>query len=494
MKDKINIQKFENYLWTSANFLRNKIDAGDYKGYIFPLMFYKRICDVYDEEYQKALLESGNDSSYAQSEINHQFVIPSDCHWNDLRKISKDVGQKILFSMREIEKANSKTLFGIFGDANWGNKERLSDETLINLIEHFSSLNLSTTNIPDDIMGTGYEFLIKKFADDSGHTAAEFYTNRTVVTLMSRLLAPKPNDSVYDPTCGTGGMLLECVNHLKRNGDDYRTLKLYGQEKNMITSGVARMNMLLHGFEDAKIKRGDVLSKPLFLKDDRLQQFDVILANPPYSINKWDRKSWSHDPFGRNIYGTPPQKKADYAFIQHIVSSLSKKGRSAILLPHGILASNSEHHIRKNIIEDDKLEAIIGLAKDLFYNSPMRSCIMIFKNKKEIKRKNNVLFVNVENEFERISNNNFLTKSNIEKIYKLFNDFKTIKNISSVISKEEIKENDYLLNVSLYVHEKSNENHQTDLQSIVEWRENLNNLRKTLPWIKKQTEEDIIGK
>jgi type I restriction enzyme M protein len=277
---------FESYLLKSANILRGHIDASDFKGYIFPLLFYKRTSDVYDEEYEKALNESNGDAIYAGSNVNHRFQIPFGCHWNDLRKITKNVGSQIQKCMRKIEKANPETLYGIFGDVNWRNKERLSDETLVNLIEHFSSLKLSTESVPDDLMGIGYEYLIKKFADDSGHTAAEFYTNRTVVSLMTRLLEPQSYESVYDPTCGTGGMLLECINYLKNHQKDARTLKLFGQEKNLMTSGIARINMLLHGFEDAKIKRGDVLVEPKFIVKDELQKFDVILANPPYSIKK----------------------------------------------------------------------------------------------------------------------------------------------------------------------------------------------------------------
>jgi len=482
--------KLQSHLWNSANFLRNKIDAGDYKGYIFPLMFYKRISDVYDEEYQSALEESNNDQDFAKSEINHRFQIPDGCHWNDVRKRTKNIGQYLQKSLRNIEKANPETLFGIFGDVNWGNKDRLSDETLLNLIEHFSSLNLSPKIISDDIMGNAYEFLIKKFADDSGHTAAEFYTNRTVVTLMTTLLSPNPKESVYDPTCGTGGMLLECVNHLKRQSKDFRTLKLFGQEKNVITSGIARMNMLLHGYEDAKIRRGDTLSNPLFVVGDELQKFDVILANPPYSINNWNQKSWKNDPFGRNLYGTPPQKKADFAFIQHIVKSMSKTGRAAILLPHGILASDSESSIRKKIIEDDKLESIIGLAKDLFYNSSMRSCIMIFNNNKEIKRKEKVLFIDAESEFKRNGIKNYLSETNIDKIFTTFNSFKSIPEFSYVATSKEILENNALLNISLYI-----QNNLIDKLSIKEitsdWLHQLETTNKNISWIKQTVNGDI---
>ena len=488
MPEKVTVQEIESYLWGSANYLRNKIDAGDYKAYIFPLMFYKRICDVYDEEYQKALAESSGDAEYAASEVNHQFQIPKGSHWNDLRKVTKDVGQKILKSMRSIEKANPNLLYGIFGDANWGNKDRLSDETLANLVEHFSKLNLSHKTISDDLMGTAYEYLIKKFADDSGHTAAEFYTNRTVVTLMTELLDPKPGESVYDPTCGTGGMLLECVNHLKRQNKEYRSIHLFGQEKNVITSTIARMNMLLHGFEDARIRRGDTLSEPLFLEDDKLQKFDVILANPPYSVNRWNRDAFSRDSFGRNIYGTPPQKKADYVFVQHIVCSLSENGRAAILLPHGILSSESESHIREKLVKDDKLVCIIGLAKDMFYNSPMRACIMIFENRKKTSRKNKVLFIDVEDKFQRIRNKNFLTKKNIEEISKIYYNFKNVTGVSYVATIDEILENNSLLNISLYVQQETTEKNLNLETSVSEWMSSSNELSKHMPTFLKELE------
>ena len=476
----ISTKQLESYLWGSAKFLRNKIDAGDYKSYIFPLLFYKRISDVYDEEYQKVLVESDGDKDFSHSDVNHQFQIPKNSHWNDLRKVTKNVGNVIQKCMRDIEKANPQTLYGIFGDVNWGNKERLSDETLINLIEHFSSLNLNIQSISDDMMGAGYEYLIKKFADDSGHTAAEFYTNRTVVSLMTQLLDPRAKESIYDPTCGTGGMLLECVNFLKRNKKDPRTLKLFGQEKNLLTSGITRINMLLHGFEDAQIRRGDIISEPKFLENDKLQTFDVVLANPPYSINRWDRKKWSKDPFGRNSYGVPPQKKADYVFIQHIISSLSKNGRAAVLLPHGILSSDSESEIRKAMIKDDKLECIIGLAKDLFYNSPMRSCIMIFRTKKTSNRKNKVLFVNAENEFERRGNKNFLTDENIKNIS---NDYQKFKNAehTHITTSDEILQNDALLNITLYV--KTNVDEKIPKISIIldEWKKTDKKITQILP-------------
>src|SRR3989339_1837818 len=327
----------ERYLWGAATLLRGLIDAGDYKQYIFPLLFYKRICDVYDEEYQNALKESGGDLKFAEFAENHRFQIPKGAHWKHARENTRGVGMAIEKAMRQIEKANPDTLFGIFGDAQWTNKDRLSDETLINLMEHFSSETLSIKKVPNDELGQGYEFLIKKFADDSGHTAAEFYTNRTVVHLMTQLLAPQAGESIYDPTCGTGGMLISALAEVKRSGGEYRTLKLYGQERNLITSGIARMNLFLHGVEDFQIIRGDTLADPKHIEGDRLRKFDVILANPPYSIKQWDRTAWEKDKWGRNFLGTPPQGRADYAFQQHILASLSDKGRCAVLWPHGVL-------------------------------------------------------------------------------------------------------------------------------------------------------------
>lgn len=478
----ITIQELESYLWGAAVFLRNKIDAGDYKGYIFPLLFYKRICDVWDEEYEKALADSNNNKEFALAEINHRFKIPEGHHWRDLRNVSKNVGQAILKSMHEIEKANPNTLFGIFGDANWGNKERLSDETLKDLIEHFSSKKLTLSNVLNDEMGTGYEYLIKKFADDSGHTAAEFYTNRTVVTLMTMILDPQPQESIYDPTCGSGGMLLEAVNYLKRNNKEFRSLKLYGQERNAITSGIARMNMFLHGIEDFKIVKGDTLEEPAFLKEDKLQTFNCILANPPYSISKWNYESWNSDPYGRNIYGSPPRGRADYAFLQHIVSSLDKKnGRAAILFPHGVLFRDGEGELRKKMVEDDKLEAVIGLGPNLFYNASMEACIVVLNANKKLERKKKVFFINALNEITREAAQSYLSKNNIKNIFDLYTKFKSIDEKSCLADFEEIKNNQFVLSIPLYVKTKSTQVILDPEEAIAIWLESSKTLSNSIP-------------
>ena len=403
MANCITQQELESYLWGSATLLRGNIDAGDYKQYIFPLLFYKRICDVYDEEYTEALEESAGNESYAQNEDNHRFQVPKDAHWSVIREKTNNVGKALQLAFRTIEKANIEKLHGVFGDAPWTNKNRLPDELLKELIEHFSSKTLSIANCPEDELGVGYEYLIKKFADDSGHTAQEFYTNRTVVHLMTAILDPQPGESIYDPTCGSAGMLISAIAHLKKNGKEWRNVKLYGQELNHLTSAIGRMNVFLHGVEDFQIVQGDTLTTPAFLGESgKLMRFDMVLANPPYSIKQWNRDAFSADPYGRNFLGTPPQGRADYAFLQHIIMSLNDKtGRCAILFPHGVLFRNEETAMRKKLVELDVVECVLGLGKNLFYNSPMEACIMICRMNKPANRKNKVLFINAVHEVTR---------------------------------------------------------------------------------------------
>jgi len=474
-------QALEKYLWGAATLLRGLIDAGDYKQYIFPLLFYKRICDVYDEEYQNALKESGGDLKFAEFTENHRFQIPKGAHWKHTRENTKNVGTSIEKAMRQIEKANPDTLFGIFGDAQWTNKDRLSDETLINLMEHFSSETLSIKNVPNDELGQGYEFLIKKFADDSGHTAAEFYTNRTVVHLMTLIMDPKPGESIYDPTCGSGGMLLSCVNKLKADGKECRSLKLFGQELNLMTSAIARMNMFLHGIEDFKIVRGDTLKHPAFLEKDKLKQFNIILANPPYSIKSWNRTEFEKDPYGRNIYGTPPQGTADYAFQQHIIKSLDEKnGRCAILWPHGILFRDAEAEMRRKMIETDVVEAVIGLGPNLFYNSPMESMIFVCNTNKSKSRKNKILFINAVNEVIEEKGKARLTDKHIKKIFDAYRKYEDIVGFAKVASMEDVLGKSGNMNISFYV-KKNNEASSGDVSIdslITDWVKKSKDLRK----------------
>jgi type I restriction enzyme M protein len=452
MSARISQQQLESYLWGAATLLRGTIDAGDYKQFIFPLLFYKRLCDVFDEETQAALKESGGDKKFASYPENHRFQIPEQAHWRETRNATTHVGDKIQTAMRAIETANQEKLYGIFGDAQWTNKDRLSDAMLRDLVEHFSTLELTVGNLPEDELGQGYEYLIKKFADDSGHTAAEFYTNRTVVHLMTEILQPQPTESIYDPTCGSGGMLLSSITHLRRQGKEWRNVRLYGQERNLMTSSIARMNCFLHGIEDFQIVRGDTLSEPKFVRGDHLQQFDVVLANPPYSIKQWDRTAFGSDPWGRNLYGIPPQGRADYAFWQHILLSLSPKtGRCAILFPHGVLFRQEEAGMRKRIIEADLIECVIGLGPNLFYNSPMEACIVICRATKPKARKGKILFINAVDEVTRERAQSFLTDDHIESIARAYKTFKNEAGFAQVGTLDDIRAQDFSLSIPLYV-------------------------------------------
>ena len=318
---RISQEELERYLWSSAVLLRTHIDAGAYKQYIFPLLFFKRICDVYDEECAQILKEYDGDTEALNFEENHRFIVPQGAHWQDVRSVSENVGVAIVKALRAIEKANIDKLQGVFGNAAWTNKKRLSDELLKDLIEHFSSKTLSIANCPEDELGQGYEYLIKQFADDSGHTAQEFYTNRTVVHLMTEILKPQSGESVYDPTCGSAGMLISCIAYLQHKQQEWRNVKIFGQEITQLTAAIAKMNLFLHGIKDFNIINDDTLKNPGFVEKGKLKTFDLVLANPPYSIKQWDRAAFESDKWGRNILGTPPQGRADYAFFQHIIKS-----------------------------------------------------------------------------------------------------------------------------------------------------------------------------
>ncbi len=462
--------------------------------------YLKRICDVYDEEFQLALEESDGDVDYASFAENHRFQIPNGAHWQDVRDRSKEVGKAIQEAMRTIEQANPRLLAGIFGDAQWTNSDRLSDATLRDLIEHFSSLTLSIANVPEDELGQAYEYLIKKFADDSGHTAAEFYTNRTVVHLMTLMLDIQPGEAVYDPTCGSGGMLLSTVAEIRRQGKEYRTLELYGQERNLITSAIARMNLFIHGIEDFHIERGDTLAEPKFIKDDRLQRFDVVLANPPYSIKQWNRSAWESDPYGRNLYGVPPQGRADYAFFQHIITSMDQDtGRCAILFPHGVLFRDEEQQMRAKLVANDKLECVLGLGPNLFYNSPMEACIVICRMNKPPERRNKVLFINAVNEVTRERAQSFLEEEHIQKILLTYQSFSEIAGFAHVGTLDEIRANQFNLSIPLYVKSirrsngKAGSEEQALQEVIAGWQKSSLELRTSMNNLFTMLEEAGLG-
>ena len=456
----ITIDTLKSFLWSAAENLRGQIDAAGYKEYIFPLLFFKRISDVYDEQYAAFVAEGGEEYAEMQA-MELPIRIPDGEHWQDVRQVTENVGQRLVEAFIAIEQANPARendgrmiggLEGIFGPKDgWTNKSKMPDYIITSIIEDFSRYNLSLSSCPADEMGQAYEYLVGKFADDAGNTAQEFYTNRTVVELMAEILQPQPDESIYDPTCGSGGMLIKSLDHLRNQGKEWKGVHVFGQEVNGLTSAIARMNLYLNGVEDFSIVCGDTLRNPAFLDGSHLRTFDIVLANPPYSIKEWDRAAFENDKWGRNFLGTPPQGRADYAFIQHILASMDEKnGRCAILLPHGVLFRKEEQEIRKKMIEADLLEAVIGIGPNLFFNATMEACIYICRSNKPIERRNKIMFINAVQEVTRRNGESFLEEQHIQKIVDAYNGYVDIENFCSVVDKEAVVAYEFDLSVQKF--------------------------------------------
>jgi type I restriction enzyme M protein len=473
----LSLSSLSSHLWEAANILRGPVDAADFKTYIFPLLFFKRISDVFEEEMTEAMAVSGGDQQFALFPENHRFQIPDGCHWADVRAKTANVGKTLQHAMREIEKANPDTLYGIFGDSNWTNKDRLSDALLRDLIEHFSRLSLGNHQAKADILGQSYEYLIKKFADLTNKKAGEFYTPRSIVRLLVNILDPKEGETIYDPACGTGGMLLEAIHHVRDAGGNVRTLygKLFGQEKNLTTAAIARMNLLLHGVEDFKIVRGDTLRQPAFYSADQLMTFDCVIANPPFSLEKWGDDVWANDPYGRNFAGLPPAKSGDFAWIQHMIKSMAaKSGRMAVVLPHGALfRTASEAKIRQKILGMDILDAVIGLGPNLFYGTGLAACVMVFHARKPKERRRRVLFIDASKQFKKGRNQNELMPQHGDQILAWYHAYVDVPGAVKVATLDAIRTNDFNLNIPRYVEPVMEEELVTVKQAVANLQASL---------------------
>lgn len=475
----ISLDELKSFLWGAATRLRGQIDAAGYKEYIFPLLFFKRISDVYDEQFSGFLAEGGAEYAGMQAE-ELAIRIPDGAHWDDVREVTENVGQRLVEAFIAIEQANPGEeadgriiggLDGIFGPKDgWTNKAKMPDHIITSLIEDFSRYNLSLAACPADEMGQAYEYLVGKFADDAGNTAQEFYTNRTVVDLMAEILQPKPGESIYDPTCGSGGMLVKCLDFLRKKGEPWQGVKVFGQEINALTSAIARMNLYLNGVEDFSIVREDTLAHPAFIDGSKLRKFDIVLANPPYSIKTWNREAFMNDKWGRNFLGTPPQGRADYAFFQHILASMNDStGRCAILFPHGILGRDEEKDIRQQLVEKDLIECVIGIGRNLFYNSPMEACVVICRTNKESQKKEKTLFIDAKDLVTRKNGESYLEKKHIEEIVSAYNKYDNIPGFAAIATKGEILSNGGLLSISLYVNQRSVSEYRNTKELYREW-------------------------
>ena len=453
-------QKLFSHLFEACNILRGPINQDEYKSYVTPILFFKRLSDVYDEETQAALEESGGDEEYASFPENHRFVIPDGCHWQDVREASMDVGVAIVNAMNGIERANPDTLSGVFSsfdDANWTDKTKLSDERLKNLIEHMSKIKVGNNNYSADVMGDSYEFLIKKFADLSKKNAGEFYTPRSIVKLMIMLLAPQAGQSVYDPACGTGGMLIEAIRYMK--GDKLTYGRIYGQEKNLATSAIARMNLFLHGAKDFRVTQGDTLRNPNYLWRGNLQTFDCVVANPPFSLKNWGAEQFSSDIYGRNLWGCPTDSNGDFAWLQHMVKSMNPKtGRCAVVLPQGVLfRGGKEGEIRKQLVESDKLECVITLTGGVFYSTGVSACILFLNNNKNANHRGKVCLIDASGIYTPQRAQNVMTEEDIQRVYSLYSAYEAVIERVKIATVADIREKDYTLAINNYIEKKEQE-------------------------------------
>lgn len=475
----MSLADLESRLWSAANALRGPVDPADFKTYVFPMLFWKWISDSWTWERNQAVADFGDDVSPEVEADYHRFTLPEGTHWSDVTIKTANLGTHIAKALSRIEQANPDTLAGIFGDAAWGNKERLPEPSLIALLDAFNGVTLDPENVSNDLLGEAYEYLLKNFADESGKKAGEFFTPRQVVDLLVRILNPQPEETVYDPACGSGGMLVETINTVRNQGGDTRTLRLYGQEVNLTTSAIARMNLFLHDIEDFKIVRGDTLRSPgLREPDGRISHFDVVLANPPFSLQNWGADTWAADP--RSFCGIPPAKNGDYAWVEHMVASMTPEtGRVGVVMPHGVLfRGGKEGKIRECLVKDDRLEAAIGLPPNLFYSTTIPACLLIFRAAKSDERRNHILFIDGSARFERGRNQNHMSAEDAQAILDAYTTGEDPDGEGGVqvrlVPLEEIETNGYDLNIGRYLKNATDEEVNLDeaFEAYLEAREN----------------------
>ena len=489
MGSQLTLPQLEKFLWKSADILRGKIESGDYKKYIFGLLFYKRISDIWDEEYN-ATMEKFKDKNLAVADYNHRFQVPKDCRWQVIAEQAENIGKKLNEIFDKLTNANSPKLDKIFDDLDFANKDKFPNDVLQHLINHFSQYNFGTNYISSDLLGDAYEYLIKQFAAGAGQKGGEFYTPREVEKVIINILKPHEKDHIYDPCAGSAGFLLEAYSYLKEKAGEAsaRKLYLYGQEINLSTFSIAKINMFLHGLDSADIRRGDTLSNPQFLDEfGALKKFDICVTNFPYSIKEWAHEIFATNKYGRlEGYDMPPTSNADYAFILHIIKSLNANGRAGVVAPHGVLfRGGSEGRIREQMIKNDLIEAVIGMPSKLFYTVSIPVCFIIFNKNKPANRKNKILFINAENDYLDNKKQNILRKQDTDKIVRAYDDFKDVEKYARVVDVKEISdENEYNLNVRRFV-DNSEEEEIIDVSAV--WQE-LKQLEKEREEIDKKVE------
>ncbi|WP_027340830.1 type I restriction-modification system subunit M [Halonatronum saccharophilum] len=463
--EKLNLQTLETKLWDCANVLRGELSSAEYKDYIFGMMFLKRMNDQFDlererlsGEYKAEGMDEGTiEELLEEASLYDTFFVPQQARWANLRDLNFDIGPELdkAFKAIEDEPKNSE-LVGVLTTANYNNKERVPDAKLVQIIQIFDSIDLSNEGLEKpDILGDAYMYLIKKFADDGGKKGGEFYTPEEVKELVVKILKPQESDSIYDPTVGSAGFLINAINYVKDQGGNYKNLQLFGQEINLSTWAIAKLNMLLHEAKGATIWKGDTIRDPKNKSGATLMTYDKVMANPPFSLKNWGKDVAKADEYNRFNYGVPPKSYGDYAFVEHMLASLNSKGKMATVVPHGVLfrgsSTRSEGKIRKQMLEDDLFEAVIGLPSNLFYGTGIPAAVIILNKDKPEEKKEKVLFIEASECYEKDGNMNKLRVEDVDKIIEAYDNFDDLERFASVADLEEIRDNDYNLNIARYV-------------------------------------------
>lgn len=456
----ITLEELKMWLWQATDILRGAVALSDYKDYVSGLLFLKYLSDVFEEEAQRIEEELGNHDLAWNEPDEHKFFVPARARWSNIATAHSNIGYSLNVAMAALEEANVKLrglLLGIdFNDERKLGKPRQRDQLLGNLILHFSKFNLYQSNLADaNLLGEAYEWFLASLSESIGRGGGYLYTSKSLVKLLVRLLEPDEGMRICDPVCGSGEFLVECSHYIQRKGGNSRNISLFGQEQNLNTWITAQMNMILNGVLDFDIRQGNIFEEPAFVQQEWLMLFDRIIANPPFNLDRWGHETAEHDRYNRFRFGLPPKNRGDYAFIQHILATLNKQGRAVVVVPHGVLFRGGvEGRIRQGILRADSVETIIGLGSNLLHSTSIPIAVLILNQAKPDERRGKLLFIDASREYESDRNLNYLNNENITHIFETYQGFVTEEAFSKVVSLDEVKQQEYNLNISLYVKPK----------------------------------------